>query len=151
MRLCEYLGALCSLAMLLFTCDVPGLVILKNKTSDSVCIEYTGNRVTTPTIKPFGLQANSDTESVEIFGFGYWWTNDMIDNYSKSVDTFRVVTDQYEYVITDSLSMNRYMKRTRSKGLFKAYWTVKLPMNNRTKRLFEVIATESNQKEGMSD
>ena len=113
------------------SCDVPGLIYFKNKTDSTARIVYKSSDGSIGVVRDFEINCKPDTTTLKVFGFGYWWTNKLIEDYSRSIDTFRISTSQYQYIITDSLTMTNYLKSIRSKGLFKASLTVKLPLKQR--------------------
>ena len=128
-------GILFGLSVLLFSCDVPGWVLVKNTSNSPMQFRYVSTGE--PQVREFDILVPPKQDTGEYLGFGYWWTKGTIEGYAQALDTFEIKTGTKGYIITDSLALSRYLRKHRSKGVFKAGLFIRTPTERERRDLFD--------------
>jgi hypothetical protein len=104
------------LFFILFTsCDIPGTIYIKNKSGADASFliqkKDPGENLSISRLP------NGD-EALFNFGFGQWWTNGTIRNFSDDTEKLEIITQRDTLVISDKSELITFLKKRRS-GIFK--------------------------------
>jgi hypothetical protein len=115
------------LSIVLCNCDVPGFIVLKNRSNAKAIYRY--EVIKEPdSVKTYTIEIGNGREQNEtsmVFGFGYFWTDKRIKEYLSTINKIEIISSTKTVILVDKDEMFKFFK-SRRKGLFKNIVKIKI-------------------------
>ncbi len=110
--------------ILLSSCDVPGVILIKNLTGGEVIYQYklkTEHEIRTISIPGSGRSRQAGI----IFNYGEFWTDQRIKQYASDLNFIHIITSDDTLKIEASQQMEKFFLKNRG-GVLKSQITIKV-------------------------
>lgn len=130
------------LTLPLTSCDVPGSLSIRNKTSGEIAFKYYLNKQDSIIVNKIMLPNKSGENEYHIlFGLGQFWTDERIKEYISDIQKVEIITPKDTTIIVNKSELYEYLKKHR-KGFFKDKMIIDIKQQPpEEKKLFELIKT----------
>ena len=103
--------------ILLLGCDIPGKIIVENRTNELAVFRCVFT--TKDSVKEIRILPDKDKNTAGLlFGFGHRWSDNVINNYVSNIDTINIFSTYDTLVMVDKKIMFDFF-RSRRRGIFK--------------------------------
>lgn len=107
------------LITLFLGCDIPGKILIRNKTEDAVIYRYYKKEtVDNATIDTVSVHIPALSEKYIILGFGNLWTESQLKSYVKKLQKIELIKANDTIVLKSETEIYNYFKK-RIKGIHK--------------------------------
>ena len=107
------------LLLSLYSCDVPGIVTIKNASEGDVTYKYeVVSSADSTRVYTIEIPKEGSEKANIMFGFGQFWTDERIKEYVQEINSIEIISPQDSIQITDKDQMFEFFKKRRG-GLFK--------------------------------
>jgi hypothetical protein len=107
------------------SCDIPGTILLINKTNNDA---YFNIIVKNNTEETDSIKISSSSSCVLLFGFGNFWTDSRIKEYIEPIHKMEIITKNDTTILTDKKIMFDFFEKRR-RGVFKQ--TIKITLKDK--------------------
>ena len=111
------------LGLIVFSCDIPGLLNIINRTERP--ITYKIERIVGDSIRVSSVDIPPGEELLQIFNFGEWWTDEMIEEYLSSYKSIEITSASDTIRLSNPEQMKIFFQQHR-RGLLKANIRIKI-------------------------